>query len=387
MSLFSVTPQGVITVDTADVRADFETAYKAALGADLNLDTSTPGGQLVVNDTTMLTTAMAECVAMANETNVIYATGEALDVAAAFYGFYRKTSTPTVVVATLVGTTGTTIAAGALASDGTNEYALLNTVTIPSTGSVAAEFACTTMGAILCPPQTLTQIKTTVAGWDSITNQYAGVPGTATESDNAFRDRVTANTLNKRGRAMMGAILDNIGAINGVVSVNGAENPSGETQTIDGVSMPAHSIFVTVLGGGANEVAQVLSQQKTMGAETVGDTSVSYVDSEIDFQYTYKIFRPVPVSIYVRVEYAPNAFTPTNVGDQITELIQSYISANPFKIGQTISGGTLAAALSGYGKINLLAIKVSTNGSNWVDYIATTKRQIGILNTITVVTN
>ena len=51
MSRFNVTPNGVITVDTVDIKSEFEEAYKGALGADLDLASSTPQGQMIINDT------------------------------------------------------------------------------------------------------------------------------------------------------------------------------------------------------------------------------------------------------------------------------------------------------------------------------------------------
>lgn len=386
MSMFSVTPNGVITVDTSEVRSDVESAYTAALGASLNLDVSTPQGQLIVNDTTMITTAQAAVVAMANETNVYYATGAALDTAAAFYGFYRKQNTPTVVVAQLTGLSGTEIPAGSLCSDGTNEYALSDTVVIPTTGATSGQFICRAAGAIACPAGALNTIVTTIAGWDSVQNLYDGVIGQAAETDNAFRDRITSNFMTARARAMMGAILDNIAALNDVVSVDGAENPSADTVTIDGVSVPAHSIYVTVMGGTGTDIAEVLAKTKTMGAGTVGNTDVSYVDSDIDYRYTYKIYRPTVVPVYVQIQYSTNAYTPIGVDAEIIDVISAYVAGAPLRVGQTVSGGAFAAAFAEYNKIDLLAIKVSTDGDTWTDYIDITKTQVASINTSNITT-
>lgn len=387
MSLFTVTNQGVITVDTADIKTEFEQAYKEALGANLNTDSSTPVGQLITNDASALTTAMSECVAMANENNVYYATGQALDVAAAMYGYYRKSAVPTTVVALVSGTASTVIPAGTLFSDGTHEYASLNVATIPAGGSISIECQCTEDGAITCPANTLTTIVGTIAGVDSVTNVNDGIVGYDSESDNAFRDRITANFLNKRARAILGAIVDNIAAINNVVSVVGEENPEDDTVTKSGVSMPPHSIFVTVLGGETSAIAEVIAQQKTLGAETVGNTDVSFVDEYSGFVYTYKIYRPSQITLYAKVEYSANEYTASNASDQIKALIVEYITNNPFKVGQTVSGAGLADALNGYNKVDLLAVKVSTDGTNWVDYVTANKTQFVTLSATNISTS
>ena len=380
MSMFTVTNQGVITVDTSSVRSDFEQAYKTALGTNLNTDVSTAAGQLIANDTTMVTTAQQECVAIANESNPYYATGQALDVAAAFWGYYRKQGVPTTVVATLTGSSGVAIPAGAIVSDGTNQYTLLDATSIPSTGSVSAEFQCTTTGPIECPAGTLTEIITTISGWDSVTNPTAGIVGYNSENDNVFRDRITANFLNKRARAILGAIIDNVAAIDNVVSVVGGENPTDETATVNGIEMPPHSIYLTVLGGNDATIAQTIAEQKTMGAETVGNTQVAYTDPRIGYQYTYNIYRPTVVPIYVQVQYTANAYTPANADTQIIGLISEYVTNNPFKIGQTISGNMLGVALAEYNKVDLLAIKVSTDNSTWTDYVNISQTQVAVLS-------
>lgn len=381
MSMFTVTNQGVITVDTSSVRSDFEQAYKTALGTNLNTDVSTAAGQLIANDTTMVTTAQQECVAIANESNPYYATGQALDIAAAFWGYYRKQGVPTTVVATLTGSSGTSIPAGSIVSDGTHQYVLLGATSIPSTGTVSAEFQCQTPGPIECPAGTLTTIVTTISGWDSVTNPTDGIVGYNTENDNMFRDRITANFLNKRARAILGAIIDNVAAINDVVSVVGGENPTNATAIVNGIEMPPHSIYLTVLGGNDAEIAQVIAQQKTMGAETVGNTQVAYTDPRINYQYTYKIFRPTIVPIYVQVQYTPNAYTPANADTQIMGLITEYVNEDPFKVGQTVSGNKLAVALAEYNKVDLLAVKVSTDNATWQDYVSIDQTQVAVLQT------
>lgn len=379
MSLFTVTDQGVITVDTEDIRSEFEQAYKQALGADLNLDISTPVGQLVVNDTTALTTSMAECVAMANETSVYTATGEALDVAASRAGYYRKQAAKTTVVATITGNDGVTIPAGSIVSDGTNEYASLDRVTIPVSGVTNVEFQCTTAGAIKCPAGTLTTIVTEISGWATVTNANDGIIGLETESDNVFRDRITANYLNKRARSILGAIVDNIAALPDVISCVGHENPTGDEVTYDGITFPAHSICISVVGGNGEDIATIMGQQKTLGAATVGNTSVAYTDESVNYQYVYQIYRPSELPIYVEVEYTPNTYTGASTENDVKGLIMDYVANNPFKISQTVTGNTISNALATYNKIDVLAIKVSTDGATWADYVATNMTQIPVL--------
>ncbi len=383
MSLFTVTPNGVITVDTVDIQTEFQEAYKRALGADLNLDAGTPQGQLILNDTAMYTAMQQEVVNIANNYSVFFATGHALDVAGMRYGYYRKQGVATVVIAQITGSAGTTIASGAVAASGDNKFKLLDTVTIPTGGTVNAQFQAMETGPIACPAGTLTEIITTTPGWDTVNNAAPGIIGYETESDNAFRERITANMLQKRARSALGAIVDNIAALPQVRSVIGRENVRNVQATVDGVSMLPHSIYLAILGGNDMDIAHVIAEQKTTGAATNGNTTVSYRDPDLNFVYQYQIERPTAVTINVQVNYSSNAYTGADVENRITGLIQDYIAQNPFMIGQTVSGAQIARALSTFGEIDLLDVTVQASGATaWSPFVQTSISQVGVLGNI-----
>ena len=383
MSLFTVTPNGVITIDTSDVRSDFETAYKEALGADLNLDSSTPQGQMIINDTATVVAAQQEVVNIANNCSVYYATGHALDVAASFWGYYRKKATGTVVVVKVSGTQNTVVPAGTLVTDGTYQYALLNQVTIPVAGYTYGQFQNTTTGPIPCLTGSITDLVDPLAGVSAVENQVNGILGYDAESDNAFRARITANWLNIRARSIMGSIIDNIAQIQGVLSCVGMENPTGSSVTKNGVTMPAHSIYLAIVGGENEAIARVIAQQKTIGAATVGTDVVSYRDEELGYEYSYNIQRPTPINLYVKVQYSANQYTQVDTASTLEAVVTQYFSDTPIQIGQTVSGGMIAQALNDFQQADLLAIKVSTDGVTWADYITTDYTEVAVLDSVT----
>ena len=331
---------------------------------------------MIINDTAAYVQMQQEIVNIANNYSVFYASGHALDVAGSRYGYYRKQGTSTVVVATVHGAAGTTIPAGALASDGTNEYAALDTVTLDADGAANIQFQCTVPGNIECPAGALNTIVTPVSGWDSVSNTYDGVPGYDTESDNIFRERITANMLQKRARSALGAIVDNVAAISNVVSVVGRENVADTTATIDGIEMAPHSIYLAILGGEDKTIARVIAQQKTLGAATNGNTTVSYLDNDIGYTYQYLIQRPAQVELRVLVTYANTLYTPVDAQSRMAALIMEYVAANPFKIGQTITGADLANALKTYDVIDLLSVEVAINSNNYTSYVKTGLDQV-----------
>lgn len=381
MALFSVTPLGVVTVDTSAIKADFEAAYKSALGADLNTDISTPQGQLIINDTKMLAGVMNEVVNVANSFSVYTSAGQELDIAAAFFGYYRKCGAKTVVLGMISGLSGTCIPAGSQAGNGDNTFTLLDDAVIGQDGTVTAQFQCTAPGAVSCVAGTLDTIITPVPGWDGIANRTDGILGFETESDNEFRTRITANWLNIRAKSMLGAIHDNIAALPDVISVVCRENSSNKSAAVDGVILAPHSVFVCVLGGEGTDIAKELTFKKTIGAGTNGNTQVFYFDEMTGYNYIYKIHRPDFADIKVRIEYAPNYYTPADAETKIKQALMQYIQENPFKIGQTISGYSLGKALKDLNYFDLLSLKAAFAGqADFGDFIKLSVEQVAVLS-------
>lgn len=386
-SLFKINSNGIITVDFSNIKSKMEQVYKEALGSDLNVEPSSVAGQMIANDTAVINEIQTDLTALINSFNVYTAEGGALDNAGANYGYYRKQGMATVVIATITGSAGTVIPAGSLASDGTNQYTLLDNITIPSTGSIEAEFQCLTNGPIPCVAGSLNQIVSVISGWDSVNNALDGIVGYDVENDNIFRSRITANWLNIRGKSLLGAIIDNIAQLPNVMSVIGRENPFGSAKVVDGLTLAPHSIWLTVLGGSGVDIAKTLGERKTIGAYTNGNTNINYFDENVNYNYIYKIQRPDAVNIEIQVNYEANNYTPLDIDEQIKNLIINYINNNPFMIGQTITGAELAKSLNGFNQINLLSIKVKSTGDNYQDYVNTSLAEIAVLTKENIIIN
>lgn len=384
MTLFSVQPNGLITVDSSEIKQSFENAYKDTFGANLNTEAGTIQGQMIITDTKMMTYAQNQCALVANAFSVLTAKGSALDVAAAFWGYYRKSGQKTVVNATITGLSGTVIQAGALAGNGDHNFALLDTVTIPITGSTNAQFQAVDSGSISCVAGSLTEIISAQSGWDSISNSADGILGYETESDNQFRQRITANWFNIRARGELGSIMDNLAQLDGVLTVLVRENPTNYPLTIDGYTLVAHSIYVAIVGGNNSDIAKVLFDQKASGSATNGEIDCTYQDTYTGVNNTYKIVRPDFVNIALEVKYSNNYYTPVDVEDKIKNLILQYINDNSFSIGQVVSGYDLARAFVGFEYANLISIKVAVydaeNEMTYTDYIDTTIEEIAVLS-------
>lgn len=380
MSLFSVSPLGVITVDTSEIKTDVEMAYRKALGENLNTDAGTPQGQLIIQDVQNLSYVQDEFLKLANSFSVYYASGDALDRAGAFFGYYRKTGVASVVSVILTGAADTVVPAGTLFSNGTSDFALSEEAIIGTNGTVTAQAQCVETGAIPCLAGTLTEIKTPVSGLDTVSNPLSAIKGYVAETDNMFRQRITANWLNVRSKTLLSGIIDRIGALENVHSVVGRENYKPVTAVVDGVTMERNSIFLCILGGSGSDIAKALEITKTLGAGTNGDTTVSFYDADVNYEYNYKIRRPEYVPIKVQIEYSTNAFSTADIEGKAKETLLSFVSDSPFMVGQAVTGSGLSFAFSDFPYFNLLSLKVSKADGDFADYVPISIEQVATLS-------
>lgn len=387
MTNFNVDSGGLITIDTATILNNFQEVYKTALGNNLNLDSSTPQGQLITNDVENTTSALAIIEDFANSFNVYSAVGQELNIAGAFFGYYRKSGTASIVIATVNGLNGTIIPAGSVASDGINDFVSLDNVEIGTSGKAFIEFQCSTIGAIECVSGALKTIITPIQGWDSITNINDAIVGNNAENDNTFRNRITANQLNIRAITLLGSIIDRIAQLTNVIDIIGLENPKNTPQTINGKLLKANSIYLCILGGASSAIAKTLTESKTLGCATNGNNLITYYDKTIDFNYNFLIDRPKEISIAVQITYSANEYTTNDVVSKIQSQIINYIQNNPFKIGQAISANILDLSINSANYINLLSFKVSyANIINYVDYLTINIDEIATLTVANITT-
>lgn len=356
---YTVNESGVFTVDTSEIQSAVEEAYKQALGDTLNVNDGVQK-QLIMKDVETITQAMNDAVMLLNNNNIFYATGEALDITASRFGYYRQIDVPTVVNATLGGTEGTVIPRGSICLSGDNEYKLLESVQIGVGGTVSAEFQCLESGAVVCLAGTLNTIKPSSAinGWDTVTNAQAGITGYERESDNTFRNRCLNTLLQMRSKTLLGAIGANVGQVDNVMSVKVLENPYNATNVVEGVTMTPYSIFVGVLGGDGAEIAEVLAKEKTLGCPMVGNTVVTYYDPTVQYNNNYNITRPTFTDIDIEVSYKAIGTTPANIQDLIVEQVMSYLADNPFQIGQTVSSFYINQAFDNFNYAQIFTTKI-----------------------------
>lgn len=368
-----ITETGVIVPDTSDVLTQVQNEFKNAFGADLVVAPSTPQGVLITGETAARTNVINNNAALANQINPNLAGGVFLDAICALTGLERDAATPTTVDATISGVAGTLIPEGSRAQ--TLAQVVFQTTgafTIGSDGAVLASFESVDIGPAVCNIGDLTQIVDGILGWETVYNPDAATQGTNVQSDQSLR-ALRKVTLAGQGVSLPEAIVSGLYATPGVKSLAFRENTANTTQTIDGISMIAHSIYACVDGGTDTDVATTLLDTKSGGCAYNGSTTVNIIEPFSGQTYAVKFDRPQQVPVKVRTTVSANSSLldpQTAVPAAIINYVQGLIEGEAgLIVGQDVSAFELAGAITtqypGIYVASLEITPITTTGDDW----------------------
>lgn len=359
---------GAIIPDTQDLLQEVQDEWKSVFGDDLDVSPSTPQGRMIDAEVIARSGVVRNNADLANQINPNLGTGVFLDAVSALSGLSRTSSTHTTVTATVTGTPGVVIYEGARAETGAGDlFECTSATTIPASGTIDAPFRSVETGSVPCPANSLTVITDTILGWDSVDNASAGILGASTQSDNSFRI-LRNNTLALQGISANEAIISALYDTDGVQSLSFRENTADTSQTIDGILMDAHSIYVCVNGGTDSDIAQALLTDKTQGAGYNGTVTVTTTDAVSGQSYDVKFDRPTSIPVLSRITVKLSGATggPTS---QIKQNVVDYASGlidgeNGFVVGGGVSPFELsgvAASIPGV-YVQLSEVALSSDG-------------------------
>lgn len=374
------TTTGVEVPEVSDVRDDIAQAVQEAFQTSptdplINVEPTTPMGQIVDAMTAEVSAKNSEVAKIADQNNLSIAEGRYLDALTSLYFVNRKISEATVVQCVCTGLNGTFIPYGAIVQDTNgNQYrhSVAAGATIGAGGTVTTTFSAIQHGALEVIENAVNQIITVIPGWDSVNNPEAGVTGRDRESDAELRTRYRQSVaINSVGN--VDTIQANLANINGVIDVQVLENISSEADTQFGVSVPAHGIAVCIFGGEDADIAQVIYQTKMGGTSMLGNSNVSYTDPTTGTSITYPIYRPTVQNFYVQV-----TFYSSSIRSDLQQSIQDIVVSdalgqleNP-RIGlcQTIYADRFRAAIYTITNLPVQSIQIALNeASGWTDVL------------------
>lgn len=368
-----ITDTGVFVPETSKVLAGVLQDYNAAFGGNLNITSvSTPQAYLAGETTANITNVNAALAYLFNNVDPAYASGRFQDAIARIYFITRKAATHTTVTALCTGSPGVTLPEGSQAKDDNGyTYTSAASAVFDSTGQSTVVFQCDTAGAIACPAGSLTQILVAVPGWDAVTNEAAGIAGNPVENREDFeRRRYESVAINATGT--VSSIRSAILALDNVTDCFAVDNPKNETVAYGatGYELAPHSVYVGVVGGEDEQIAQTIWTKKDLGCDYNGNTSVVvYDDSALEApypQYNVVFNRPTAVPILFAVTLKASNSLPANIEELVRtaiisafngelngftrERMASYIFASRYY--------SVVSAISEY--VNILSILIGT---------------------------
>lgn len=371
----TITENGLLVPDIADVLAGRLTDMTTALGGGASQSLSSPQGQIAQSDTEIIAQEYDKLLCLFNQMNPDFATGRFQDGIGRIYFMDRISAQGTVVTATCIGKVDTIIPAGSTAVDTSGYiYQSTNSATIPASGSVDVQFVNNTTGPIPCAVGSLNQIYRAVPGWDDVSNAVSGVVGVDVESRIAFETR-RKQSVARSGRNMDGATLAGLLAVNGVLDAYVWSNRTSSTvnQGVTNFPVVAHSIYIGVYGGSDEDVANSIFETKNPGANLNGNTTFIVEDRENYSapypQYTMQWQRVTPVRIRFKVEIETNQGLPSDITVQVKNMVQSvfngeYNGIGKARIGSRINSGVYYAPIISISPdyLNISNLQISSNG-------------------------
>ncbi|MGC0863480.1 baseplate J/gp47 family protein [Pantoea agglomerans] len=373
---------GLSVPDEKDILDGRLSDLDSALGGGMSKSLTTPQGQIAMSETAIIADKNDQLLSIVNGINPDYAAGRFQDAIGRIYFIDRIAAQGTTVTATATGLVGTIIPSGSTAQDEAGYiYTSLAEATIPASGAVDIVFQNQTSGAIACPAGSLNTIYRAVTGWSGITNAAAGVPGNDVETRANFEYRRKQSVaLNAKGtpESIYAAVLD----VAGVVDAYVWSNHSGSTVNIGSTNypVPAHSVYIAVYGGSAQDIAQAIYLKNQAGCGMVGNTSAVVTDTSrgtnINPKYTMTWNTPAQTRTRFMIQLENSQSLPSDIVDQVRAAIISAFNGNSdlvpkARIASKVFAGGYYSVLNNIdtASVNVLSVTVSLDGVNYASSV------------------
>lgn len=401
-SNIEITKDGISVPETSEIKSAFQSIFTSAMGSDLTLDDSTPQGVLIDGLTIAKQQANSSDLLLFNQMNPSTAEGVWQNAIASLFGLERKPATYSVVSCVCIGRAGTVLNGidsenPAMAQSTSGDiFRCLGGGTIPASGSITLQFIAEKSGKIPVGANSITKIYQPIAGWDTINNPNDGVVGEDVESREDFENR-RKESLALNATGSLSSVYSKVYNVNGVTDLFVWENDLNTSVTYRGITLGPHSIYVCqnganpVSGGtGSGSLAEAIYNSKSAGCDTNNDSNnpltCTYTDSLTGVDYTYKYYVPTNLNLYIQVNLA------AGISDELKQKVKeafasefngsSIVGNSKITIGTTIYASRFYEVVKAVDEknITLESIKISSNGSSWVDVMQLNMNILPVLN-------
>lgn len=379
---------GLIAEDGATIRNNVANLWKTAFKTndttpDLNTEPETPAGQLIDGMTALILQKDNDILLLSNMFNPETSVGIFQDALGKIYFLERHIAQPTTVVCTCKGLQGTQIPVNSIVED-TNGNQLVSTeiAQIGNNGEVDVTFQCSETGPIIINAGAVNKIISVIPGWDSVTNNNAGVVGRDRETQAEFEQR-RYDSVAKNSHGLAESINGSIGNLKDVIACRIEQNRTDETITTMGVQIPGHSVYLSVYGGNKNEIGAIMHNKIDAGCGTAGNTTVQVQDPTNGNLCTYYFTVPTTQNLYIQITTDTGAIYNA---DSVKQAIINNFSGETNEFSRVIMGDTVYSSrfyqtVINAGLNSLIQIQVSkSSGSNWDTNVSFNLNEMPVLS-------
>ena len=245
----------------------------------------------------------------------------------------------TVTMTITANSSGATVAAGFIISDGVNDYATDEELIVAPSSSDTVQATGTATGPTESAAGTITEIKTPVFGVASATNLADASVGRNRETDAESRNRALQSSANESSTVI--GIFTALSNVDGVTALNVIEN---DTDAIDAIGIPPHSVFPIADGGSNADIAKALVTGGVAAgigyaraADIPAATIVSgiYNDPITGQTYTAYWARPDGLRVFVEIKITKLASYPADGDTRVKDAVAAF-AADALSIGDDI---------------------------------------------------
>lgn len=320
----TVDENGISSPTFDDVLGNLQFLFRGIFGQDIYLGNDSQDGQWLGILAAAISDSNDGTVATYNQFSPQTAVGVGLSQVVKVNGIRRQEPSNSTVDLVLVGQAGRTINSGLVGDAFENQWALPASVTFPPAGQITVTATCQTAGAVNAQPNTVTQILTPQAGWQSATNPADAAPGAPVELDSALRQRQSIST-SLPALTPLEAVTAAVANVAGVTRVQPYENDTGTTD-VNGI--PGHTICMVTQGGDAVAIATAIADKKTPGTGTFGSVTEVIIDQN-GVPNTIKFQPLLVITVSVLVNLKAFAGYVSTTGDLAASAVALFLSDLP----------------------------------------------------------
>lgn len=384
MSNLKITDRGITAPSEQELIKSYLDSINDAFGGGLNTSTlETPQGQLAIIIAAASHAKNNAIIDIANQFNPDFARGRMLDALCELYGIRRKAEIYSTQRVLISATPLDKIPKGQEFSDDAGGLWYTQAeIAVPQSGSVQATLVgrqynqSLAVGSNLSPSVSTIQIA-------SATTTAITVLGQPIETDEQLRERrrmlVYSSNLSSDA-----AVRAEVLKIPDVISAYVKSNQTGQTETFGAKSIPANSIYISVLGGDDVDIANAIHKSANGFATYTGSVSVNVADDNIpSSSYTIKFDRATPKGVAVHVDIDRSINNPNYyqvVGDAVYDYIQS-----ERQIGGALYQSNLSCVVNALPNIRITSLRLMVDGSatniaraNLDEYLSIDKESITV---------